>query len=115
MKLPQPGGCPICFMPLVEKMKGAWVKTSKRTFEQRMVEAGMENKWEAEILSGLSEGDAVVSSGAYLISKYIIKKGFPLPARNASAVLCVKAHASAWNIIVRLRVRAFVFPGAFFL
>lgn len=61
---------------LMEKMKVAWVKTGKHSFEQRMVETGIENKWEVEILSGLSDGDSVVSSGAYLInSEYIIKKG----------------------------------------
>jgi len=61
---------------LMEKMKVAWVKTGQHTFEQRMVETGMENKWEVEILSGLAEGDSVVSSGVYLInSEYIIKRG----------------------------------------
>jgi Cu(I)/Ag(I) efflux system membrane fusion protein len=53
-----------------------WLKKSPGTYEPRMVETGMESKDYIEIISGLEEGDAVVTSGAYLLqSEYIFKKG----------------------------------------
>jgi len=58
--------------------KGAtvWLMTSKNTFENRMVEVGMETGDRIEIKSGLMDGDVVVLTGAYLInSEYIFKKG----------------------------------------
>ncbi len=61
---------------LLEKMKTVWVKTDDTTFEQRMVETGKENKETIEILSGLKEGEVIVTSGAYLISsEFILKNG----------------------------------------
>ncbi len=61
---------------LLEKMKTVWVLTHNNTFEQRMVETGMENKYWVEILSGLKEGERVVTEGAYLISsEFILKSG----------------------------------------
>jgi hypothetical protein len=58
--------------------KGAsvWVKTGKNTFKNKMVTVGMESKDRIEITYGLAVGEAVVTSGAYLInSEYIFKKG----------------------------------------
>jgi len=53
-----------------------WLKKSPGSYEPRMVQIGMENKEYTEILSGIEEGDAVVTSGAYLLqSEYIFKKG----------------------------------------
>lgn len=61
---------------LLEKMKTVWIKIDETTFEQRMVETGTENKNIVEILSGIKEGEIIVSSGAYLISsEFILKSG----------------------------------------
>ena len=58
--------------------KGAtvWIQTGKNTFKNKMVTVGMESGDRIEITSGLSQGEAVVTRGAYLInSEYIFKKG----------------------------------------
>jgi len=58
--------------------KGAtvWVRSANGSFKSRMVELGLESDNRIEIISGLSAGDVVVISGAYLIqSEYIFKKG----------------------------------------
>mgnify|MGYP001351136749 CR=1 FL=1 len=61
---------------LLEEMKTVWVKTDETTFEQRMVKTGAENKFFAEVLSGIREGETVVTAGAYLISsEFILKSG----------------------------------------
>ena len=61
---------------LLEKMKTVWIMTDDNTFEQRMVDTGTENKYFIEILSGIEEGEIVVTSGAYLISsEFILKSG----------------------------------------
>ena len=53
-----------------------WIQNQKGGFESRMVETGTENKFRVEIKSGLSVGDVVVTSGAYLLnSEYIFKMG----------------------------------------
>ena len=53
-----------------------WIKTSKNSFKNRMVQIGLESDDRIEIKSGLYIGDVVVVSGAYLInSEYIFKKG----------------------------------------
>ena len=53
-----------------------WVETSDGMFEQHMVEIGIQNKREVEILSGLSAGDQVVTRGAFLLnSAWIVKQG----------------------------------------
>jgi len=53
-----------------------WLKKSPGVYEPVMVQVGMENKEYSEIISGIEEGDAVVTSGAYLLqSEYIFKKG----------------------------------------
>ncbi|GIV41414.1 MAG: RND transporter [Vicingaceae bacterium] len=61
---------------LLEKMKTVWVLAHDNTFEQRMVETGVQNKQWIEITSGLKPGDIVVTEGAYLISsEFILKSG----------------------------------------
>lgn len=61
---------------LLEKMKTVWVLAHENTFEQRMVETGAENKDWIEIISGLNQGDVVVTDGAYLLSsEFILKSG----------------------------------------
>lgn len=53
-----------------------WVRTSEKSFKNKMVETGLETDDRIEIKSGLSAGDVVVISGAYLLqSEYIFKKG----------------------------------------
>lgn len=61
---------------LLEKMKTVWVRLDETTFEQRMVETGIENAKFVEVLSGVKEGEEIVISGAYLVSsEFILKKG----------------------------------------
>lgn len=61
---------------LLEKMKTVWIMTDENTFEQRMVETGTANKFLVQILSGIKEGEIIVTSGAYLISsEFILKSG----------------------------------------
>jgi Cu(I)/Ag(I) efflux system membrane fusion protein len=53
-----------------------WIKKSKDTFEPQLVKTGQENDSQVEITEGLSNGDQVVVTGAYLLySEYILKKG----------------------------------------
>jgi membrane fusion protein, copper/silver efflux system len=53
-----------------------WKQTGEGTFSPVMVNLGSENATSVQITSGLSEGDTVVVSGAYLLhSEYILKKG----------------------------------------
>ncbi len=61
---------------LLEKMKTVWVLAHDNTFQQRMVKTGAENNYWIQILSGLKEGEVIVSEGAYLISsEFILKSG----------------------------------------
>lgn len=61
---------------LVENFTSVWVETPGPMFEQRMVKTGISNKREVEILEGLSPGDRVVISGAYLLnSAWKVKQG----------------------------------------
>ncbi|HEX8041298.1 MAG TPA: efflux RND transporter periplasmic adaptor subunit [Chryseosolibacter sp.] len=61
---------------LLEKFTTVWIETPDGMFEQRMVKAGIGNKREVEILSGLSAGERVVTSGAYLLnSAWKVKQG----------------------------------------
>ena len=58
--------------------KGAsvWIKTGLYSFKNKMVEVGLESGDRIEIKSGLSAGDVVVISGAYLLnSEYIFRNG----------------------------------------
>lgn len=58
------------------KMATVWVKTTKNTFKSKMVTTGLEFNNQIEIISGLKEGEEVVTSGAYLLnSEYIFKTG----------------------------------------
>ncbi|SMD15555.1 efflux RND transporter periplasmic adaptor subunit [Pedobacter nyackensis] len=53
-----------------------WIKKSKDTFEPQLVKTGQENDSQVEITEGLTNGDQVVVTGAYLLySEYILKKG----------------------------------------
>jgi len=57
-------------------MSAIWVKTAQNTFKSRMVQTGQEGNGFVEIKSGLQPGDAVVTSGAYLLqSEYIFRNG----------------------------------------
>ena len=57
-------------------MNAIWVETGENVFASRMVEIGEEGDGFIEIRSGLQPGDAVVTSGAYLLqSEYIFRNG----------------------------------------
>ena len=61
---------------ILDKMKTIWVQSEPGMFERRMVQTGLENGREVEIISGVNEGDLIVISGAYLLnSEFILKKG----------------------------------------
>ena len=61
---------------VLSKIISVWVETKPGMYEIRMVKPGIENKIEVEILSGIEEGDKVVSSGVYLLnSAFILKNG----------------------------------------
>ncbi len=68
-------------LPLDAVIRGAdgatvWLQTGKNTFKNRMVTVGMESGDRIEITQGLQAGEAVVTSGAYLInSEYIFQRG----------------------------------------
>jgi Cu(I)/Ag(I) efflux system membrane fusion protein len=54
----------------------AWIRTGPQTFKSVMVKTGMEMDDRIEIISGLNEGDVVVTSGTYLLhSEYVFRKG----------------------------------------
>ncbi|MEO6549844.1 MAG: efflux RND transporter periplasmic adaptor subunit, partial [Ferruginibacter sp.] len=58
--------------------KGAsvWIRTSGNSFKNKMVQLGLESNDRVEIKTGLSAGDVVVITGAYLLqSEYIFTKG----------------------------------------
>ena len=63
---------------IIRDSKGAnvWIRNSAGVFENKMITIGMQNSKQVEITGGLSAGDVVVISGAYLLnSEYIFKKG----------------------------------------
>jgi len=61
---------------LAGNMITAWVKTGDGTYQNRVIELGMQNKNEVEVRSGLKEGELIVTNGAYLLnSALILKKG----------------------------------------
>ena len=63
---------------VIRDAKGAtvWVQTGKNTFKNKMVTVGMESGDRIEITYGLTQGEAVVTRGAYLInSEYIFRIG----------------------------------------
>ena len=58
--------------------KGAmvWVQTNPGVYEMRMVKTGIEDNNAVEITSGLTNGEVVVTSGAYLLnSEYVFEHG----------------------------------------
>ena len=61
-----------------------WIKNGKETFTPRNVTTGAEDADQIVIISGLKEGEEVVTSGAYLLySEFILKKGAdPLSAHK---------------------------------
>lgn len=53
-----------------------WLQTGSGTFKWRDVETGAESNHRIAIVSGLKEGEQVVTSGVYLLnSEYLLKKG----------------------------------------
>ena len=59
-----------------EKGSSVWVMTGMNTFKNKMVTVGSESNDRIEITYGVKEGEAVVTSGAYLLnSEYIFKRG----------------------------------------
>jgi Cu(I)/Ag(I) efflux system membrane fusion protein len=65
---------------LVGNMITAWVKSGDGMYESRMIQLGIQNKKDVEVLNGLKEGEQIVTSGAYLLnSALILKKGAGMP------------------------------------
>ena len=65
---------------LVGNMITAWINTGDGMYENRMIELGIQNKKEVEVISGLKEGEIIVTSGAYLLNgALILKKGAGMP------------------------------------
>lgn len=61
---------------VLSKIISVWIEIKPGMYESRMVKTGIENKIEVEILTGIEEGDKVVSSGVYLLnSAFILKNG----------------------------------------
>lgn len=62
---------------VMSKMSSSvWVQTADGMFEKKMIETGIENKKEIEVISGIKDGDLVVSSGSYFLnSVFILKNG----------------------------------------
>lgn len=78
LKSPQRKTLSLPIDAVIRDGKGAtvWIKTANNTFKSLMVQTGLESDDRIEIKSGLSAGDVVVISGAYLLqSEYIFKKG----------------------------------------
>jgi len=70
------------------KSATVWVRTGPHSFKNKMVEVGLESDDRIEIKSGLSAGDVVVITGAYLLqSEYIFKKGVnPMSGHDMSTM-----------------------------
>lgn len=67
---------PIDAVIRVEHMASVWVQTGEKTFKSKPVKTGLETGNRIEILSGLEEGDVVVTSGTYLLhSEFVFKNG----------------------------------------
>ncbi|OQP60168.1 hypothetical protein A3860_34370 [Niastella vici] len=61
---------------LFGNMTMAWVKTAEGMYQNRIIELGIQNKKEVEVISGLKAGEVVVTNGAYLLnSALVLKKG----------------------------------------
>jgi Cu(I)/Ag(I) efflux system membrane fusion protein len=53
-----------------------WIQTKPGVYEMRMVKTGIEENGAVEITSGLTKGEVVVTSGAYLLnSEYVFEHG----------------------------------------
>lgn len=53
-----------------------WVQTVKNSYKMKMIQIGLESGDRLEIKSGLTNGDVVVTRGAYLLnSEFVFKKG----------------------------------------
>jgi membrane fusion protein, copper/silver efflux system len=78
LKSPQRKTLTLPIDAVIRDGKGAtvWIQTATHSYKSVMVQTGLETDDRIEIKSGLSEGDVVVISGAYLLnSEYIFKKG----------------------------------------
>jgi len=78
LKSPQRKTLTLPIDAVIRDGKGAtiWIQTANKTFKSVMVETGLESDDRIEIISGISAGDVVVISGAYLLnSEYIFKNG----------------------------------------
>ena len=65
---------------LIGNMITAWVKSGDGMYESRMIQLGIQNKKEVEVLNGLNKGEIIVTNGAYLLnSALILKKGAGMP------------------------------------
>jgi Cu(I)/Ag(I) efflux system membrane fusion protein len=65
---------------LIGNMITAWIKTGDGMYENRMIELGIQNKKEVEVISGVKEGELIVTTGAYLLNgALILKKGAGMP------------------------------------
>ena len=63
---------------IIQDSKGAnvWVRNSDGIFENKMVKLGMQNSQMVEIISGITAGEVIVVTGAYLLnSEYVFKRG----------------------------------------
>lgn len=61
-----------------------WIQVGKGKYKNKMVQTGLESDGKIEILSGIQNGDVVVTTGAYLLnSEYIFKNGAdPMAGHN---------------------------------
>ena len=78
LKSPQRKTLTLPIDAVIRDGKGAtvWIRTGAHSFKNKMVVVGLESDDRIEIKSGLSAGDVVVMTGAYLLqSEYIFKKG----------------------------------------
>lgn len=78
LKSPQRNSLTLPIDAVIRDGKGAtvWIQTAANTFKSVMVQTGLESEDRIEIKSGLSIGDIIVVSGAYLLnSEFIFKKG----------------------------------------
>ena len=60
-----------------------WIQSASRQFRPVEVKTGQETDDRIEIVSGLSEGDVVVLTGAYLLhSEWVFRKGVEMPTTH---------------------------------
>ncbi|MBI3510229.1 MAG: efflux RND transporter periplasmic adaptor subunit [Bacteroidetes bacterium] len=70
------------------KFSHIWIRIKDGTYQARKVETGIQTKTKIEIISGLSEGEEVVTSGAYLVySDYVFARGkYPFAGSAGNAM-----------------------------